>query len=148
MMKKRKPLTYNLKIAGITENLEIVREFIHKLALKAGFEEETAGQIELAVDEACTNVIRHAYKYDRRRKIDIKVMLDNEKIQISISDTGKGFNPEQLPKPDLRAYVESSKRGGLGIHLMRSLMDKVDFRIDPSKRNTVTLIKYKKKKTA
>ena len=147
-MKKRKLLTYNLKIAGITENLEIVREFIHKLAIKAGFEEETAGQIELAVDEACTNVIRHAYKNDHRRKIDIKVILDTDKMQICISDKGKGFNPDALPKPDLRAYVESSKRGGLGIHLMRSLMDQVQFEFNPPKRNTVTLTKYKRKKSA
>ncbi len=147
-MKKRKLLTYNLKIAGITENLEIVREFIHKLATKAGFEEEIAGQIELAVDEACTNVIRHAYKNDQRRKIDIKVILDTEKMQICISDKGKGFNPDTLPKPDLRAYVETSKRGGLGIHLMRSLMDEVQFQFNPSKKNTVTLTKYMRKKLA
>jgi len=147
-MKKRKPLIYNLKIAGITENLEVVREFVHNLALKAGFEEETAGQIELAVDEACTNVIRHAYNNDRRRKIDIRVILDTDKMRIDISDTGKGFRPEALPKPDLKAYVQSAKRGGLGIHLMRSLMDEVHFEFLPSKRNTVSLTKYKKKKTA
>lgn len=147
-MKKRKLLTYNLKIAGITENLEIIREFIRKLAIKSGFEEETAGQIELAVDEACTNVIRHAYNNDHRRKIDIKVMLDAEKMQICISDKGKGFNPDLLPKPDLRAYVETSKRGGLGIHLMRSLMDEVQFQFNPPKKNTVTLTKYMRKKSA
>lgn len=148
MMKKRTALTYNLKIAAATENLEIVRDFVHKLAIKAGFEEEVAGQIELAVDEACTNVIRHAYNNNRRRKIDIRVLLDSDKIQIRISDTGKGFEPEALPKPDLKAYVQSSKRGGLGIHLMRSLMDDVEFRFNPTKKNTVTLTKYKRKKTA
>jgi len=141
-MDRRRRQKYKLKISSITENLEIIREFVNRLALHGGFSQEMADQIELAVDEACTNVIKHAYKYDPKRSIDIAVLLDKTKMEIVISDKGQGFNITELPKPDLEKYVHESRSGGLGIHLMRSLMDEVNFKFHPGKRNEVSLIKY------
>lgn len=139
---------FNLKVSSITENLEIIREFIHNLAVKGGFNDEDAYQIELAVDEACTNVIKHAYKFNDRRIIDINVYLYTNKMEINISDKGKGFDLKKLTEPDLKEYAHAAKRGGLGIHLMRSLMDEVNFTFNPEKKNTVSLVKYLTKKSA
>lgn len=147
-MKKTRKQKFKLKISSVTENLEIIREFINNIATKAGFNEEGVDQIELAVDEACTNVIKHAYKYSTKRMLDISVFVDNEKMEIVITDKGGGFNPDKLPVPNLEKYMRVAKVGGLGIHLMRTLMDEVNFSINPGKKNQVSLVKYLTRKSA
>ena len=147
-MNKTRKQKFKLKISSATENLEIIREFINNVATKAGFSGESVDQIELAVDEACTNVIKHAYKYSSNRMLDISVFLDNEKIEIIIMDKGAGFNPDNLPIPNLEKYMRAAKVGGLGIHLMRTLMDEVNFSINPGKKNQVSLVKYLSRKSA
>ena len=147
-MKKIRKQKFKLKISSVTENLEIIREFINNIATKAGFSEENVDQIELAVDEACTNVIKHAYHYSTKRMLDISVFIDPEKMEIIIIDKGAGFNPNRLPVPDLEKYMRDAKVGGLGIHLMRTLMDEVNFSINPGKKNQVSLVKYRTRKSA
>ena len=147
-MKNVRKQKFKLRISSVTENLEIIREFINNIAHKGGFSEESVDQIELAVDEACTNVIKHAYNYSSKRMLDISVFLDNEKIEIIIMDKGSGFNPDSLPIPNLEKYMRVAKVGGLGIHLMRTLMDEVNFSINPGKKNQVSLVKYLSRKSA
>ncbi len=147
-MKKSRKQKFKLRFPSKTDNLEIIREFVNRLALKTGFNPSTADQISLAVDEACTNVIKHAHKFDSRRMIDIIVYLDNEKIEIIISDTGKGFDPSKLPEPDLRQYIHEAKMGGLGIYLMKTIMDEVNYTFNPGTKNQVAMIKYLNKKSA
>ena len=68
------PTEYKLKIPSQTDNLEIIREFVGRVASKVGFNEDDLNKIELAVDEACANVIKHAYQKDQKSKpIDIQV---------------------------------------------------------------------------
>jgi serine/threonine-protein kinase RsbW len=143
-MKKK----FNLKIASATENLEIIRDFIIRIALKGGFDDETSDQIALAVDEACTNVIKHAHKYDSRRMIDISVILDKDKIQITVCDKGKGFDVSKLGAPDLSKYIHESRKGGLGIHLMKTLMDNVEYTFHSGVKNQVILTKFLRKNGA
>jgi serine/threonine-protein kinase RsbW len=140
-MKKSGKQKFELNISGVTENLEVIRNFIRDLSQKAGFGKEEEDEIVLAVDEACTNAIKHAYQYDGRRKITIKTVIFNEGIEIVITDKGQGFDIEKLPKPDLEAYAHKAKKGGLGIHLMRTLMDEVKYDFKPGKKNSVTLVK-------
>jgi len=144
-MKNAKRHRYKLSVASATENLETIREFIGRLARGAGFNEEQAMQIELAVDEASTNVIKHAYRFNPTHQVDIVVYTDDEKIEIIISDRGKGFDISKVPTPDIAQNIAAAKAGGLGIHLMRSLMDEVHFSINPKKRNQVKLVKYLRK---
>jgi len=146
-MKKSARQKFRIRFPSKTDNLEMIREFVNKLAQKGGFNEEISDQIALAVDEACTNVIKHAHKYDARRMIDVSVQMDNEKIEIIITDKGKGFDPSDLPKPDLKRYIHEAKMGGLGIHLMRTLMDEVKYNFNPGSRNQVSLVKYLSKST-
>ena len=141
-MKKSRKYNYKLRFPSRTENLEVVRDFVHRLALKAGFVDERADQISLAVDEACTNVIKHAHQYNSRRMIDLAVIYDNKRFEIIITDKGKGFDPKSLQEPDLSKYMHEAKMGGLGIHLMKTLMDEVNYSFDPGIKNQVSLIKY------
>ena len=141
-MEKQKTRKFNLKVASSPENLGTIREFIQDISINAGFDSEIAGQIELAVDEACTNVIKHAHNFEYNKSIELQVLLDAKKITIKITDRGLGFDIDKVTKPDLQKYIHEAKKGGLGIHLMRSLMDEVQFEFNPGVKNQVTLVKY------
>jgi serine/threonine-protein kinase RsbW len=129
-------------IESRTDNLLEVREFVLKAARQFGFEEEEASKIVLAVDEACTNVIKHAYQYAPDRKIEIVIRPDKDRLQITVIDDGRAFNPSIAKLPDLKQHLSHYRRGGLGIYLMRTLMDKVEYKYAPGKRNEVRLTKY------
>jgi len=133
-------LKFHLNTPSQTENLELIRNFVSKIAEKAGFEEAEINDIELAVDEACTNVVKHAYDKDNRRKdIDVVIEIRDDKFIVIVSDRGKGFNPHSVKEPDL------SKAGGLGIRLMKMLMDEVQFDIKPGVRTRVKMVKHMSK---
>ncbi|MEK7726994.1 MAG: ATP-binding protein [candidate division KSB1 bacterium] len=133
---------YHLRIPSQTDNLEIIREFVTRVARQVGFQEEEASKIELAVDEACTNVIEHAYSKDERKLIDIDIQIDPQKFTIIITDQGKGFDLKQINKPDMKKYLEEMRVGGLGIYLMQTLMDEIDFDVVGGRKNQVKMVKY------
>lgn len=133
---------YHLRIPSHADNLEIIREFVSRVAKKVGFSEDDVNKIELAVDEACTNVIKHAYGKDSKKPIDVVIKIDYQKLTVIVSDQGKGFNPRRLRLPNMKEYLAEMRVGGLGVYLMKTLMDEVDFDIQPGKRNRVRMIKY------
>jgi serine/threonine-protein kinase RsbW len=122
--------TETIHIESRTDRLIAVREFVSASARKFGFSDEEVSKIALAVDEACTNVIKHAYKFDPTKEITVTIRPRGRTFEVSIRDNGREFN--------LTHY----RRGGLGIYLMKSLMDKVEYDIEPGKKNEVRLIKY------
>ncbi|MDL1894499.1 ATP-binding protein [Sphingobacteriales bacterium CHB3] len=130
-----------LKIESKTEQLITVRNFVSQAAYASGFNDEDVSKIALAVDEACTNVIKHAYQYDAKKKITITVGDSNGNFEVSIVDSGKQFDPKRIKQPDMKEYLSSYRRGGLGVYLMKSLTDTVEYDIEPGKRNQVRLIK-------
>lgn len=139
-MNKNETNKFTLKIPSRTSNLGIIREFIQGIARQFGFSDDTIGEIQLAVDEACSNVIKHAYQYDNNKKIDIIVETNGSKLTIIISDRGKGFDPAKLETPEQR--LQKHARGGLGIALIKKVMDEVSFDIHPGSRNEVRMVKY------
>ncbi len=134
--------TETIHIESRTERLSAVREFVSEAARTFGFSEEDVGKIALAVDEACTNVIKHAYRFDPTKKIAITVHAANGTFEIRIRDNGNAFDPGRIHQPDMKEYMTHFRRGGLGVYLMRSLMDKVEYEIKPGKMNEVRLIKF------
>ncbi len=131
-----------LKIDSRTEHLVTVRDFVSQAAVKSGFSDEDVGKITLAVDEACTNVIKHAYRYNRTKRITITVQSSDGDFEVIIIDNGRQFDPQKIKSPDLTDYLTHPKRSGLGVHLMRSLMDAVEYEISPGKSNRVRLVKH------
>lgn len=119
--------------------LETIRDFVGKIAQKYRFLEEDIQRIQISVDEACSNVIKHAYKGIVKRNIRVELQYANENMIISVIDNGKGFNPENLQEPDMNEYLKKHQKGGLGIHLIRSLMDDVSFSIKPFRKNKITM---------
>jgi serine/threonine-protein kinase RsbW len=134
--------TKHLHILSETEKLDLVRHFIHEAARRFGFDEESASKIMLAVDEACTNVIKHSYKNAPAKGIDIDIVTNEKRFEVVITHEGQPFDPDSVKTPDMKKYLSQFRRGGLGIHLMRSLMDEVEYRTSRDRRSEVHLVKF------
>ncbi len=130
-----------LNVKSRTENLSLIRDFINSSATEINIPEDIVENIILAVDEACTNIIKHAYKYSPDGDILIKVKPSSTKFVVSIIDNGISFEPDTVPEPDLQKYYRQRRVGGLGIYLMKTLMDEVKYISKPGKYNEVLLSK-------
>lgn len=133
--------TKTLKVKSRTENLSVIRDFIGTSASELKLPNEIIENIILAVDEACTNIIKHAYKYSPDGDITITIKPTSSKFIVSIIDNGISFEPETIPEPDLQKYYRQRRVGGLGIYLMKTLMDEVKYVSKPGKYNEVLLSK-------
>ncbi|MFI5252500.1 MAG: ATP-binding protein [Bacteroidota bacterium] len=131
-----------LRILSRTEKLSLVRDFVSEAARRVGFDEESINKIALAVDEACTNIIKHSYKFATDKEITIRLLTNGKNFEVLIEDHGISFDPEKVQPPNMKEYLSQYRRGGLGMFLMRSLMDKVEYKAYPGLRNEVHLIKY------
>jgi serine/threonine-protein kinase RsbW len=129
-------------IPSTTEHLKEVREFVSRAAAEVGFLEEDVNNIVLAVDEACTNVIRHAYHYAPDKEITIEVLPQRTMLVVRVLDEGQPFDPSAIRSPDLEEHLRQYRKGGLGMHMMKTFMDKVEYQFNPGKKNEVRLTKY------
>lgn len=125
-----------------TEELHRIREIVEREAAIFGFDRETSFRLALAVDEACTNVIRHSYGNNPAQSFDLEIATDDDRFIIVITDHGKSFDPAILPAIDMKRYLEQFKRGGLGVHLMRLVMDDVKYAARGS-ANQLKMVKVK-----
>jgi serine/threonine-protein kinase RsbW len=133
--------TKKLNVKSRTENLSLIRDFISKSAAEAGVKPDVVENIILAVDEACTNIIKHAYKSYPDGELIIKIKSTSNRFTISITDYGNSFEPDAIPEPDLQKYYRQKRVGGLGMYLMKTLMDDVKYVSIPGKHNEVQLSK-------
>ena len=133
--------TASIEVESRTERLIEVRDFVSARARAFGFGDEDISKIALAVDEACTNVIKHAYRFDPTKIIRVSCSGRNGEFAIIIKDDGVRFDPTQVQPPDMKEYLSHYRRGGLGMYLMKSLMDRVEYAIAEGKANEVRLIK-------
>jgi len=124
--------------------LDEIREFVGDIAGKGGFNSKEVYNIQLATDEAASNIIEHAYEGVSDGLLEISCGIKNDVITIVLVDHGEPFDPSVVPTPDLKADLSERKIGGLGIFLMRKLMDEVHYDAEPDKnRNTLTMTKRK-----
>ncbi|MCH8567172.1 MAG: ATP-binding protein [Balneolales bacterium] len=116
-----------MDVSAMTENLQSVRDFVVSHARKHGFPDSETEEIRLAVDEAMTNVIKHAYEYDSSKRIYVSVGSDHENFWVAIQDTGQAFDISNYIEPDVAERVRQRKKGGVGVYLIKKLMDKVEY---------------------
>jgi serine/threonine-protein kinase RsbW len=131
----------SIHIESRTDRLVLVREFVSEAARQLGFVDAEVSKIALAVDEACTNIIKHGYGSDPSHRITITVQSTSEEFVVVIQDSGRQFDPSRVSRPDMNEYLSHYRRGGLGVHLMRSLMDNVEYHTRPGRLNEVRLVK-------
>jgi anti-sigma regulatory factor (Ser/Thr protein kinase) len=136
---------FKLQVPSTTENLAMIRDFAAHVGAQAGLDERAVANLELAVDEACANVIEHAYGSDVSKEVTVRALFDENAIQIIVEDTGRGFDPTRVPIEDLRTLVAERRTGGLGMQLMKSLMDEVHYEIHPGQKNELRMVKHLRK---
>ncbi len=137
--------TFVLQVPSSTENLAIIRDFVSSIAEQAGLTPAEVAQMELAVDEACANVIEHAYGRDMTKEVSVRATLDGDAVEINVIDTGQGFDPTAVEQAELEKLITNRKSGGLGMRLMKTLMDEVHYEIIPGKKNELRMIKRLRK---
>ena len=127
------------------DQLDIIRGFATQAARDAGMDDSETYAIELAIDEACTNIIEHAYQEDNRGDIECTCQANNVCLTIILRDHGKPFDPSIVPAPDVHADLEDRAVGGLGVFLMEKFMDEVHFEALGEAGNVLTMVKRLKK---
>lgn len=131
--------------AGIktrTEELHRIREVVEGEAVRFGFDKETAFQMALAVDEACTNIIKHSYSGNPAQMFDLEIATLDDRFIVVLTDSGKSFDPNNLPKLDMKRYFEQCARGGLGVHIIRLVMDDVAYDVTTDQANQLRMVKH------
>ncbi|MFV1981054.1 MAG: ATP-binding protein, partial [Rhodothermia bacterium] len=107
-----------------------------------GFSSDVVDQLSLAVDEACTNIIRHAYGGSKSGPVDITIDIDAERFTVTIRDEGNSIDLEKYSEPDLNKSIKNRSGGGFGVHIMRKLMDLVEYE-KHGEFNEVHLVKFR-----
>ena len=130
-------LTFPAKL----EELESMFKFIRGAAEKLGFSSKKINQTQIAIEEALVNIISYAYP-DGNGDLEITYNIeDGKKLVMQIIDWGIPFDPLSLPEPDINAPIEEREIGGLGIFMMRQIMDEVSYERSGD-RNILTLVRY------
>ena len=131
----------SMRMKAVLENVPRAIECVTEWAQKAGFDERALYEIQLAVDEACANVVDHAYQGADPGDIEVSCRLDDQILTVRVRDWGTGFDLSGVADPDLDAPLEERTLGGLGLFLVRQGMDDVQFRSDPELGNELMMSK-------
>lgn len=124
--------------------LSHVRALVYRGVMEGRFPDSLANRLQIAVDEAVTNVIVHGYEDADPGTATIEVVIDvtHERFRIDILDQGVPFDPASSTEIDMKAHVAAGHSGGLGIYLMNRIMDRVDYHTCLDGKNQLSLIKF------
>ena len=133
-----------LRVEATLENLRKVSEFVRGIGQQLRLTEEVLFDIDLAVEEASANIVRHAYQPGQAGDILLRVETSNDIVRITLTDWGLPFDPERVTPFDVRATVETRSEGGTGLQLIYSLMDEVvrETASVPGEPNILVLCKH------
>ena len=129
-----------LRLYADLSQLRVIRAFVAEASRELDVEEWIIPDVQLAVDEICSNVITHGYQ-GQGGKIEVTVEPIDGGVEVVVRDWGKAFDPETVAVPKVDAPLELRSLGGLGLFLVRQLMDDVRFEFDGERGNSVTMVK-------
>ena len=124
------------------DHLDEIRDFVAREARQAGFSDKAVYSIQLAADEAASNIIEHAYAGRSDASFELTCECTNDRLIMIFTDRGLSFDITKVDKPDIKADLFKRKIGGLGVYLIHKLMDEVSYKSTNS-GNMLTLIKQK-----
>jgi serine/threonine-protein kinase RsbW len=143
----------DLATPGHESYLAYIRRIVADLAQQVGFAEEEVAKIEMAVDEACSNVVEHAYAKDtawswkqRDPEIRMQIRVSDNDLIIEINDHGQRFDFSSYRPTSIEETIQQMQRGGYGISIMRRFMDEVQYSSNDVTGNTLRLVKHLKKR--
>ena len=121
-MAKRK---YSFELKSDLSELDKLCQNLEEFGQKFGLSKKLIFEINLALDELFTNIISYGFQDDREHIVRVTLTPENDQLCLCIEDDGKPFNPIEFEGPDVACSVEECKIGGLGIHIMKRLMDEI-----------------------
>ena len=134
---------FELRAKSSLDNLSNISDFVLGSVRESGLDQREIFHLMMAVDEACTNII----KYGCSDEIDIKCEVEDEQVIVEIRDVGLAFNPLEAPALDLDVPIEEREVGGLGIYLIRTLMDDVKYERREEKNVLTVTIRHRRNLT-
>jgi len=133
-------MKHEIKLNCEKSRLVDLRAFLNKVLAKTTLTEITKNQVILAVDEVCSNLIIHSHDCNPSEQIALEVTNSGDQLVFEIKDHGEGFNILEYKQPELNAVKKERRKGGLGIMLVRKIMDNIEFE-SSGNQNTCRLIK-------
>jgi anti-sigma regulatory factor (Ser/Thr protein kinase) len=129
-----------LSVPSHPKYLYVIRSALYPIVVESGFPRAEARKIVLAVDEACSNIIKYAYEGDATKSITMSIAVDRLGLRIELTDSGK--------KPDVARIaprkLDEIRPGGLGTHFMASVFDAVSYDTSRESGTVLTLVKEKR----
>lgn len=125
---------------GEFSSLEKISDLVVQAANQAGLDDRAVYAVQLAMDEACTNIIEHAYGGEGKGNIECCLDVQHGELKIVLKDHGRPFDPEKVRTPQKNVPLEELEPRGLGIFFMKKMMDEVKFEFKPGV-NTLTMVK-------
>jgi serine/threonine-protein kinase RsbW len=134
-------MNYNYKVGCSIENLKGVRDFIRNTLKEHNVRDLQISEMVLALDEMCSNLMIHSHQCNPNELFELTIYVQKGKpIVFEIIDDGSVFDINQFTEPELGNLVHEKRKGGLGIRLVKSIMDKVEYQ-KQSGRNVCRLTK-------
>jgi serine/threonine-protein kinase RsbW len=129
---------------GRFDSLAAIGDYVTHAANAVGLDERAVYAVQMAVDEACSNIIQHGYGGEGRGPIECTCEMHSDRLVVTLRDYGRRFDPATAVEPDLNCSLERRNEGGLGLYFIRQLMDAVHFESQPGSGNLLRLTKYRK----
>lgn len=130
--------------AGRYDSLNEIRQFIAEAAQEAGLDPQGVYAMQLAVDEACCNIIDHAYGGEDRGLIDCQVDVRSDGLMVTLIDQGRSFDPAKIPPPAIGKPLKEVKPRGVGLFLIKKMVDKLEYHASTGQGNVMHLFKKKR----
>lgn len=135
---------WHVRAPGTPHSLPPIRQLVVEISENLGFDAEEVGKIEMAVGEACSNIVEHAYQTQPlRREIELLIRRFDDRLEVTIIDYSTiNFPVDEMPGVGLDDYVETQRRRGLGLYIIRNFVDKVEHRFICGQGNQLRLTKF------
>lgn len=130
-----------IKLDASLDHVVLARDFVAEIAAQVPMDRQQIHDLELVVTEALTNVIEHAYEGREDCQMELAVTHEDDQFTIVISHDGRAFDPESVPDPVMQEYLAQRRVGGLGLFLMKKLMDRVEYTTDDRGKRLIKLVK-------
>lgn len=125
-------MQFDYQVPCSTQRLKEVRNFVNQVLHEYEFSEVDISRMVLAVDEVCSNLIIHSNNCNPEELIELQIKVDEEGITFEIKDQGKAFRPDSYEEPTLNEVIQKKKKGGIGLMLVKRIMDEIEFHSESS----------------
>ena len=139
----RASITHTLVVPSETRQLAKVRNFVVKHARQANVGETHIEALRLAIDEACANVIEHAYQGNPEKEVSLAITIEPTRVVVQIRDHGRPFDRTTYQRPNVMELSRKRKSGGLGVDIIRRLMDEVQY-LNHGDTNEIRFVRFRR----